>query len=177
MPRSSQAFSLLEGSPQKKKKNRVSISFLPHTCHMPRPPHTPGPGHRIFCEQYQPRSSSLCNFLLRTHIFISTVFSSTLNLCFSIHRASDTYNTNGKNFLISFRLYKNVLTLCKIYLVSGAGMPRVKLYPLPSCNKTGYFCFERKYEYKGAYLTFRGPCIVIYSYNESQRDALFLRSV
>jgi len=24
------------------------------------------------------------------------------------------------------------------------------------------------------YLTFRGPCIVIYSYNKSQRDALFL---
>jgi len=24
------------------------------------------------------------------------------------------------------------------------------------------------------YLTFRGPCIVIYSYNTSQRDALFL---
>ena len=26
-------------------------------------------------------------------------------------------------------------------------------------------------------LTFRGPCIVIYSYNESQRDALFLRFI
>jgi len=24
-------------------------------------------------------------------------------------------------------------------------------------------------------LTFRGPCIVMYSYNESQRDALFLK--
>jgi hypothetical protein len=28
-----------------------------------------------------------------------------------------------------------------------------------------------------ANLTFRGPCIVIYSYNESQRDALFLRFI
>jgi hypothetical protein len=27
------------------------------------------------------------------------------------------------------------------------------------------------------YLTFRGPCIVIYSYNESQRDALFLKFI
>jgi len=26
-------------------------------------------------------------------------------------------------------------------------------------------------------LTFRGPCIVIYSYNESQRDALFLKFI
>ena len=26
-------------------------------------------------------------------------------------------------------------------------------------------------------LTFRGPCIVIYSYDESQRDALFLRFI
>jgi hypothetical protein len=28
-----------------------------------------------------------------------------------------------------------------------------------------------------ANLTFRGPCIVIYSYNESQRDALFIRLI
>jgi len=27
------------------------------------------------------------------------------------------------------------------------------------------------------YLTFRGPCIVIYSYNKSQRDALFLNFI
>jgi len=27
------------------------------------------------------------------------------------------------------------------------------------------------------YLTFRGPCIVIYSYNKSQRDALFLKFI
>ena len=27
------------------------------------------------------------------------------------------------------------------------------------------------------YLTLRGPCIVIYSYNESQRDALFLKFI
>jgi len=26
-------------------------------------------------------------------------------------------------------------------------------------------------------LTFRGPCIVMYSYNESQQDALFLRFI
>jgi len=26
-------------------------------------------------------------------------------------------------------------------------------------------------------LTFRGPCVVIYSYNKSQRDALFLKFV
>ena len=26
-------------------------------------------------------------------------------------------------------------------------------------------------------LTFRGPCIVLYSYNESQRDALFLKFI
>ena len=26
-------------------------------------------------------------------------------------------------------------------------------------------------------LTFRGPCIVIYSYNESQQDALFLKFI
>jgi len=26
-------------------------------------------------------------------------------------------------------------------------------------------------------MTFRGPCIVIYSYNESQEDALFLRFI
>jgi len=26
-------------------------------------------------------------------------------------------------------------------------------------------------------LTFRGPCIVIYSYNRSQRDALFLKFI
>jgi len=26
-------------------------------------------------------------------------------------------------------------------------------------------------------LTFRGPCIVIYSYNKSQRDALFLKFI
>jgi hypothetical protein len=28
-----------------------------------------------------------------------------------------------------------------------------------------------------ANLTFRGPCIVIHSYNESQRDALFLKFI
>jgi len=27
------------------------------------------------------------------------------------------------------------------------------------------------------HLTFRGPCIVIYSYNESQQDALFLNFI
>ena len=27
------------------------------------------------------------------------------------------------------------------------------------------------------YLTFRGPCVVIYSYNKSQQDALFLRFI
>jgi len=27
------------------------------------------------------------------------------------------------------------------------------------------------------FLTFRGTCIVIYSYNKSQRDALFLRFI
>jgi len=27
------------------------------------------------------------------------------------------------------------------------------------------------------YLTFRGPCIVIYSYNKSQRDTLFLKFI
>jgi len=27
------------------------------------------------------------------------------------------------------------------------------------------------------FLTFRGPCIVIHSYNKSQRDALFLRFI
>jgi len=31
--------------------------------------------------------------------------------------------------------------------------------------------------YNGNYLTFRGPRIVIYSYNESQRDAQFLKFI
>jgi len=32
-----------------------------------------------------------------------------------------------------------------------------------------------KYEYEA--LAFRGPCIVIYSYNKTQRDALFLKFI
>ena len=34
---------------------------------------------------------------------------------------------------------------------------------------------ENRYESSG--LTFRGPCIVIYSYNKSQRDELFLKFI
>jgi hypothetical protein len=33
---------------------------------------------------------------------------------------------------------------------------------------------QRLFKGYTADLTFRGPCIVIYSYNESQRDVLFL---
>jgi hypothetical protein len=36
---------------------------------------------------------------------------------------------------------------------------------------------ERHITKKFLFLTFRGPCIVIYSYNKSQRDALFLRFI
>jgi hypothetical protein len=32
-------------------------------------------------------------------------------------------------------------------------------------------------EYKFLIFTFRGPCIVIYSYNKTQRDALFLKFI
>jgi len=36
---------------------------------------------------------------------------------------------------------------------------------------------ENKAYIQLVYFTFRGPCIVIYSYNESQRDALFLKFI
>jgi hypothetical protein len=36
---------------------------------------------------------------------------------------------------------------------------------------------KREYAYKICCLTLRGPCIVIYSYNKSQRDALFFKFI
>jgi len=37
-----------------------------------------------------------------------------------------------------------------------------------------YYSALNKYAEEEAILTFRGPCIVIYSYNKSQGDAFFL---
>jgi len=36
---------------------------------------------------------------------------------------------------------------------------------------------KKKERKKEDYMTFRGPCIVMYSYNERQRDALFLKFI
>jgi len=37
--------------------------------------------------------------------------------------------------------------------------------------------FKTKIQTLKLILTFRGPCIVMYSYNKSQRDALFLKFI
>jgi len=122
MPRSSQVVSLRQDSPPNPSKHFFPPSHVPHA---PPTPYTWTWSPAYFVNRtndeaprYAIFSSFLLLHLLRTNIFISTVFSSTLNLCFSInvrHRASNSYNTKRKNFLISCRLYKNVLTLCKIY--------------------------------------------------------------
>jgi len=60
-----------------------------------------------------------------------------------------------------------------------------KLYAAPEqlrgkCDSkvSEQFCMlENKLPYEVGFLTFRGPCNMIYSYNESQRDALFLRFI
>ena len=63
---------------------------------------------------------------------------------------------------------------------------RVLLYCWPSLSGartfTAYFWAssnksERRLLGSSFFLTFRGPCIVIYSYNKSQRDALFLKFI
>ena len=49
----------------------------------------------------------------------------------------------------------------------------------PSCSK--YVSYQIIFLYQNAsineYLAFRGPCMVIYSYNKSRRDALFLNFI
>jgi hypothetical protein len=42
---------------------------------------------------------------------------------------------------------------------------------------SGHWELHRAHEYLVDNLTFTGPCIVVYSYNESQRDTLFLRFI
>ena len=65
-------------------------------------------------EEYNPCSSALCNFLhsivisslLAPNIFLSTLFSNTLNLCFSLNvrdQISQPHNTTG-NIIVSYVL-------------------------------------------------------------------------
>ena len=46
-----------------------------------------------------------------------------------------------------------------------------------SCVYSMVYVFLRRWKFPFTYLTFRGPCIMIYSYNKSQRDALFLNFI
>jgi hypothetical protein len=52
---------------------------------------------------------------------------------------------------------------------TGTLTSAIKQSPAVECtsNSNSQYFFQN--------LTFRGPCIVMYSYNESQRDALFLK--
>ena len=105
MPRSSTVVSLLQFSPPKPCKQ----FFPPSHPHAPPTPHTLtwSPAYVVNSTnhaalRYAAVSSFLLLHLLRTNIFISTVFFSTLNLCFPInirHRASNPCNTKRKIFI------------------------------------------------------------------------------
>ena len=97
--------------------NRVSTSPLPHTCYMPRPPHSSRfdiPNNAG--EQCRSFSSSLCSLLrypitssLPTpNILLSALFSNTLSLHSSLHmsdQVSHPYKTTGKFTVLCFLIY------------------------------------------------------------------------
>jgi len=67
---------------------------------------------------------------------------------------------NCKNVMQEFILIFRDMFLCLVWL-STIRITNIKIH--------GPYCAFLKF------LTFRGPCIVIYSYNKNQQDALFLR--
>jgi hypothetical protein len=104
-PMSSQVVSLLQDSPPKPCKHFSPSSHVPHA---PPTPYTWTWSPAYFVNstnneapRYAIFSSFLLLHLLCTNVFVSTVLSSTLHLCFSInvrHRASNPYNTKTQKF-------------------------------------------------------------------------------
>jgi hypothetical protein len=88
-------------------QNRTCFLLLPHSCYMPCPSHPPWLDILIILgEQYKLWSPSLCSFLqppitsslFGPNIFLSTLFSNTLNLCSSLNvrdQVSHPYNTQA----------------------------------------------------------------------------------
>ena len=97
-------------------QNPVYASPLPHMCYTPRPSHFLDFITRtIFDEQYRLLSSSLCSFLyspvtsslLGPNIPLSTLFSNTLSLRFSLNvsdQVSHPYKTTGKIIALCLNL-------------------------------------------------------------------------
>jgi len=97
-------------------QNPVYTSPLPHTCYMPRPSHSSDFITRtILGEQYRSLRSSLCSFLhspvtsslLGPNIPLSTLFSNTHSLCFSLNvndQVPHPYKTAGINQILDFKL-------------------------------------------------------------------------
>jgi len=90
------------------------------------------------------------------------------------------YHSHITSSLISIHNLSWIFQLCSSekYLLRGHCMVarEISLFGLnyfisPATCKFPFACLAL------ANLTFRGPCIVIYSYNESQRDALFLKFI
>jgi hypothetical protein len=76
---------------------------------------------------------------------------------------------NKKVWLIQVNYYLALVCVCEMLILKwGVNVNQKYL-------KT--FALEIKGISKQFSLTFRGPCVVIYSYNKSQQDALFLRFI
>jgi hypothetical protein len=65
------------------------------------------------------------------------------------------------------------LDTCEYYIVNASRHQKDKLVNVWRVV-SGHWELHRAHKYLVDNLTFGGPCIVIYSYNESQRDALCL---
>ena len=92
-------------------------TYLPRTCYMPRPQHSPRFDHPSIWLGVQIIKLLLCS-LLHSHItsslfgpnmLLSTLFSNTLNLCSSINvrdQVSHPYNTRGKIIVLYILIFK-----------------------------------------------------------------------
>ena len=90
----------------------------PHTCYVPRPPHSPRFNHpTIFGEEYRSWSSSLYRFLLSPvtssllgqNILLSTLFSNNLSMRSSLNirdQVSHPYKTTGKIIILYILIFK-----------------------------------------------------------------------
>jgi len=75
-----------------------------------------------------------------------------------------------------FEIPKAPITLYRFYFLKLDLIRKIYISPVVglAAERNGK---EKKCNDNRPFLTFRGPCIVIYSYNVSQRDALFIKSI
>jgi hypothetical protein len=125
-------------------QNLVHFTLLSHTCHMPRPPHSPWLDLTCLMiseNEYKLWSSSLCNFLhspatsslLGPNILLRTLFSNTLSLCSSLSvtdQVSHPYKTTGRIMVLCILVFRNKYWVYAGGLLAPLSNPRLEDHPL-----------------------------------------------